>query len=66
LGENIKKDLTSYAKPLFIRLEAEVEHTGLWTTFFQLNLLFFNIFFYKNHRFVQGAEKSTDRRGLWH
>jgi solute carrier family 27 fatty acid transporter 1/4 len=29
LGENIKKDLTSYAKPLFIRLEAEVEHTGL-------------------------------------
>jgi solute carrier family 27 fatty acid transporter 1/4 len=28
LGEHIKKDLTSYAKPLFIRLEAEVEHTG--------------------------------------
>jgi acyl-CoA synthetase (AMP-forming)/AMP-acid ligase II len=28
LGEHIKKDLAPYAKPLFIRLEAEVEHTG--------------------------------------
>ena len=28
LNNNIKNDLTSYAKPLFIRLVKEVEHTG--------------------------------------
>ena len=28
LGEHIKADLPSYAKPIFIRLVAEFEHTG--------------------------------------
>ena len=28
LGEYIKADLPSYAKPLFVRLVAEFEHTG--------------------------------------
>ena len=28
LGEHIKADLPSYAKPLFIRLVTEFEHTG--------------------------------------
>lgn len=28
LGKHIKTDLTAYAKPLFIRLKENVEHTG--------------------------------------
>lgn len=29
LGEHLKKDLPAYAKPMFIRLVRDVEHTGL-------------------------------------
>jgi len=28
LGESLKKDLPAYAKPLFLRLNDQVEHTG--------------------------------------
>ena len=28
LGDHMKSDLPSYAKPLFIRLVSEIEHTG--------------------------------------
>ena len=29
LAEHAKKNLTTYAKPLFIRLEEQIEHTGI-------------------------------------
>ena len=48
LGEEIKNALPSYAKPLFIRLAAEFDHTGKRRSFRFLNILnkvcIFNLF----------------------
>jgi hypothetical protein len=33
LGEYLKKSLPAYAKPMFIRLAQNIEHTGIFGTF---------------------------------
>jgi hypothetical protein len=45
LGEQLKGDLPSYAKPLFIRLVNQLEHTGKSIVYIRILFLFFCLFF---------------------
>ena len=47
LYNDIKRDLTSYARPVFIRLVKEVEHTGRELLFFIVIFLFVNNIYLK-------------------